>query len=881
MSSEPGENGERLHAARVAALFGVAPTAYVATLANASLLLVILWGPYTAGALLGWFGALVAMSLARAALHRSYARAAVPRDARGWERRFALGAVASGALWTIPPAVFFPESEPLLQLAVIFIVGGSIIGAAGVYAPSRAAFYGFSALPYFGMILQLAMQPGRTYPLLALMVLVFGAVVVRVYRDIHGSIVKTLRTQIENEALIGRLARNEAQMRDAIESFPEGIAVYDVEDRLLVCNETYARVYGGGKSAARLAGTPYPVIAQNAFEAEVVPADYAGRREAWLEERLARRRSGAGAVRQYQTRDGRWLQGRFVRSRGGGIVSVFTDVTELRQAQDAYGKVLAEENLVLDTLPVGVAFLANRVILRCNRRLEQMLGYGPGELNGKSARVLYASEEAWRSAGEGYLRLQQGAVLEGGLELARRDGTKLWCRLLTRALDPAAPQESAIVAFSDSAERHAAEQALRKSEAMYRNLVETSNDLIWSVDGEGRWTYLNPAAAQRIYGCQPGELLGHEFREVLAQEVRDRDLAVFRRILGGESVFDYQTRHLRRDGTAVDLSFNAIPLRDATGAIVGATGTAHDVTGEKTAAAALHESVERLRLAVEAADLVYWEWDRDTDQLHWGRDPATVLGVQEGHVRKWSEYRELVHPEDRERYVATALSAWESIAPCSSEYRVIGRDGRVAWISSSGKTLADASGRAYRMIGVSQDITEAKRQEEEARFLAYHDTLTGLPNRRLLDDRLRQVLFLAQRRDARVAVMMVDLDRFKQVNDALGHRAGDAVLREAAHRLTGCVRKADTLARHGGDEFAVVLPDLQLEADCQVVAEKILRALEPPFRVDGREFAIGASIGISLYPADAGDGETLLRNADVAMYRAKQLGRNNYRFYGR
>ena len=112
-------------------------------------------------------------------------------------------------------------------------------------------------------------------------------------------------------------------------------------------------------------------------------------------------------------------------------------------------------------------------------------------------------------------------------------------------------------------------------------------------------------------------------------------------------------------------------------------------------------------------------------------------------------------------------------------------------------------------------VTERKHREEEARFLAYHDTLTGLPNRRLLDDRLRQAVFLAQRRDARVAVMVVDLDRFKQVNDELGHRAGDVVLREAAQRIAGCVRKADTLARHGGDEFVVVIPDLRLEGECQ------------------------------------------------------------------
>jgi diguanylate cyclase (GGDEF)-like protein/PAS domain S-box-containing protein len=686
------------------------------------------------------------------------------------------------------------------------------------------------------------------------------------------------RTRRRSEERIPRSAGNEAQLRDAIESFPEGIAVFDADDRLVVCNESYARVYGAGKRARELAGTPYTEIAQNALWTEVIPPEYAGRAEQWLAERLKRRKAVTGAARRYQTVDGRWLHGRWVRSRDGGIVSMFT---ELRRTQDAYGQVVAQESLVLDTLPVGIAFLAERVIVRCNRRLEQMLGYGPDELNGQSSRMLYPSDDVWRAAGEGYGVLRGGAVHEGEMKLRRKDGAVLYCQVVARATDPEAPQRSAIVTYIDISERHAAELALRKSEAMFRNLVETSNDLIWSVDLAGRWTYLSPDAVRRIYGCEPGEMLGREFRETIAQEVTERDLAVFTRILAGESVFDYQTRHLRRDGSRVDLSFNAIPLRDAAGAVVGATGTARDVTLENTAAAMQYENVEKLRLAVDAAELTYWEWERATDQLHWGRDPSALVGNSSGRNTRWSEYLEIVHPEDRDRYLATVTSAWEQAGVCSNEYRVIRSDGRVVWLSSHGKTLADNAGKVYRMIGVSQDITERKRQEEEARFLAYHDTLTGLPNRRLLDDRLRQAVFLAQRRDTRVAVMVIDLDRFKQVNDALGHRAGDAVLREAAHRIEGCVRKADTLARHGGDEFVVVIPDLHQDGDCQVVAEKILRAMEPPFRVDGREFSIGASIGVSLYPADAGDGESVLRNADAAMYRAKQLGRNNYRFYGR
>jgi diguanylate cyclase (GGDEF)-like protein/PAS domain S-box-containing protein len=870
---------ERLAAARVAALFGVAKTAYATSLAAGLLLCAILWDSFAAPALLGWLAVLVALVLARIVLHRSYLRDPGRHAPRAWEARFGAGAIAAGIVWSLPAALFFPAGDPLLQMAVIFVVGGSVIGAAGVYAASPLAFFGFCVPPILAAAVQLSLQAGRTYPLLAMLALVFGVAMVRVFKDIHGHIVGTLRERTENELLLARVAQSEAQLRDAIESFPEGIAVFDREDRLVVCNESYARDYGGGKRARELAGTPYAVIAQNAMATEVMPPEYAGRRAQWLQERLERRQGTAGAVRLLQTVDGRWLHGRWVHSRDGGIVSMFADVTELRRAQDAYGQVVAEEKLVLDTLPVGVAFMVERMIVRCNRRLEQMLGYGPGELNGKSTRVLYPSDEVWRSAGEGYGLLRGGAVHEGEMKLQRKDGTVLYTQVVARATEPDAPQASLIITFSDISERHAAELALRKSEAMFRNLVETSNDLVWSLDAAGRWTYLSPDAARRIYGCEPGELLGRELRGMCVPEVAERDAAVFGRILAGEAMFDYETRHLRRDGSHVDLSFNAIPLRDATGAVLGATGTARDVSLEKAAAAELHESVERLRLAVDTADLQYWEWDRETDSMRFGRGPQA--GAHDARRMRFGEYLVQVHEEDRERLRDASLATQHSGEPYELEFRIIGRSGRVRWMHARGKAIPDRRGEISRVIGVSQDITERKRQEEEARFLAYHDTLTGLPNRRLLDDRLRQAVFLAQRRDARVAVMVVDLDRFKQVNDALGHRAGDSVLREAAHRIAGCVRKADTLARHGGDEFVVVIPDLHQDGDCQVVAEKILRSLEPPFVVDGREFTIGASIGVSLYPADAGDGEGVLRNADAAMYRAKQLGRNNYRFYGR
>jgi diguanylate cyclase (GGDEF)-like protein/PAS domain S-box-containing protein len=346
-------------------------------------------------------------------------------------------------------------------------------------------------------------------------------------------------------------------------------------------------------------------------------------------------------------------------------------------------------------------------------------------------------------------------------------------------------------------------------------------------------------------------------------------------------VQNYETRHLRGDGGHVDLSFNVIPLRDPSGAIIGATGTARDVTQTKLADAALYESVERLRLAVDAADLYYWEWSVSEDRFSWGREPGGLLGSSAEDGQAYPDLRTLVHIDDRERFNAAANRTLETGEAYFCEFRIVGREGRIRWLAARGKLVFGNRGRAERIIGVSQDVSDRKRHEEEVQFLAYHDTLTGLPNRRLLDDRLRQAVYSAQRRDTRLAVMVIDLDHFKNVNDTLGHKAGDAVLREVANRLAGCVRKADTLARQGGDEFVIVIPELPLEADCAVVAEKILRTLSPEILVDGRGFSIGASIGIRQFPGDAGDGESLLRNADVAMYRAKELGRNNYRFYGR
>jgi diguanylate cyclase (GGDEF)-like protein len=233
----------------------------------------------------------------------------------------------------------------------------------------------------------------------------------------------------------------------------------------------------------------------------------------------------------------------------------------------------------------------------------------------------------------------------------------------------------------------------------------------------------------------------------------------------------------------------------------------------------------------------------------------------------WSADQRLIACSDSYARLASA-----DPGRASSEYQ--SPDGR--WLRRTIRGLE--GGGSVELVA---DVTELRRAEQAMRLTAYHDTLTGLPNRRLLDDRLRQAIHLAQRRDRMVATLLVHLDDFRQVNDTLGHGVGDVVLREVSQRLSACVRKADTLARAGADEFAIVICDLKQEADCRLIAEKLLQALAAEFRAGGRRLRLAASIGISVFPSDGGDGEALLRNADAAMYRAKQLGRNQFGFFGR
>jgi diguanylate cyclase (GGDEF)-like protein/PAS domain S-box-containing protein len=206
-------------------------------------------------------------------------------------------------------------------------------------------------------------------------------------------------------------------------------------------------------------------------------------------------------------------------------------------------------------------------------------------------------------------------------------------------------------------------------------------------------------------------------------------------------------------------------------------------------------------------------------------------------------------------------------------------DGRETWVLTNKVPLKDCRGQIIGTMGIAQDITGRKEAEARIRHMALHDGLTGLPNRALLKDRLGQAIALACRNRNKVAVLMLDLDRFKNVNDSLGHFAGDRLLEAVSKRLGCCLRESDIVARLGGDEFVIGLPVVVNDEEVELVAEKVMSSLAQPFNIEGHEVPIGVSIGIAQYPADGEDPDALLQTADVAMYEAKKRGRGRYLFF--
>jgi len=440
-------------------------------------------------------------------------------------------------------------------------------------------------------------------------------------------------------------------------------------------------------------------------------------------------------------------------------------------------------------------------------------------------------------------------------------------------------RQDCCMVVSNVTERKLAEEKLRESETLFRTITENVGDLIAMLDTDGRRIYNNPAYRQ-IFGEDDLAIGSNSFNEVHPED-RGYIREIFNRTVATGIGERAEFRFLLKDGTIRHIESEGNVVRDNTGKVSKVVVVSRDVTSRKLAEAALMESEQRFRAIFENAAIGIARISLTGQFLQINEVYCKIVGYsREEMLSQQFNFQQITFPEDRETNMALVkrLLNGESNS-YTLEKRYIHRDGSTVWVNLSASLLRDASGSPMYFINAAQDITGRKALEAQLLHLSNFDILTDLPNRALLGDRTHQALATAKRDKTRMALMYIDLDEFKPINDTLGHNIGDMLLKEAAKRMQSCIRASDTIARIGGDEFVVLLPIIESDQDATVVADKIRHSLCQPFALAGYDVRISSSIGIAVYPDDASDEKTLLNNADAAMYYAKECGCNTVKLF--
>lgn len=422
--------------------------------------------------------------------------------------------------------------------------------------------------------------------------------------------------------------------------------------------------------------------------------------------------------------------------------------------------------------------------------------------------------------------------------------------------------------LGEAVERARTEQALRRSESRLKQLIASTLDAVVSMDRDGNVIEWNPQA-ETTFGLTLRDVIGRPLPRDLIPVLTDA-------IARGLPKRRVEGTARRGDGEEFPVELTIDPV--GSGAEQTFTAFIRDISDRKHAQRELEQREQRFRALVEKSWSGVALLDADLAFSYAGSSTERLLGYAEDDLVNTS-FLAYVHPRDRQpaRETFAELAATAN-REAQTELRFLHKNGAWVWLEVFGQNLLHDPSVGAVVVNY-RDITQRKATEKQLEYQAYYDALTGLPNRLLFRDRIVNAIAQARRHRRGIAVMYLDLDHFKLVNDGLGHSVGDALLSEVAARLQGSIRSSDTISRLGGDEFTILLNDTSSTEAVFGIARKILSSLSRPFRVQGHELFISTSIGISLFPNDGDDVETLLKCADSAMYRAKELGRNQAQLF--
>jgi diguanylate cyclase (GGDEF)-like protein/PAS domain S-box-containing protein len=515
------------------------------------------------------------------------------------------------------------------------------------------------------------------------------------------------------------------------------------------------------------------------------------------------------------------------------------------------------------------------IIISVNDKFCQISGYRKDELIGQDHRILNSGlhskfffKEMWKTIGS-------GEIWRGEIRNRRKDGSYYWVQTtIVPYVDDRGKPYQYVSIRSDITEQKLAEDALLISQERYKSLYKYNFNSIFLMDKSGVIINGNPAF-EKLTGYSETDYQKVSFEDLVSHSCLGEVKKQLDQALHGQ-IERYPCTFLDRDGIEVPVMITHTPII-LDGELTGIYGQAVDLTEEKKILTALKGSEERYRKLVEYSPepiVVH------IDGLIRYANPAFVKMV------KARSAKELIHqsvldfaPPGYSKIVLKRMINLQEIGRFADpvEEKVIRFDGKIIDVEVTGISIEHEGKPA--ILSVIHDITERKELEGKLNYLAYHDTLTGVPNRRLFQEELKKALEEADRDGCIFGVLYLDLDKFKYINDTLGHEIGDELLKQFTSRIQGCLRDSEILARMGGDEFTILLPELSEDEDAEAVAERILAVLQEKWEVGSQQITTTSSIGIATYPRAGTTARELLKNADIALYKAKENGRNTYEVF--
>ena len=568
------------------------------------------------------------------------------------------------------------------------------------------------------------------------------------------------------------------------------------------------------------------------------------------------------------------------------LYSIIHDVTERKRTERALQQSEEKFRSIFDHASVGIVqSTRDGHLVTANVTMARMLGYDSVD----ELLQVDMARDVWFSAAEREYLFRKfeprGYATDVEVRWKRRDGIPIWVQINAHAIKSPSGATYFEGFIYDITNRKLAEDSLAAANTQRKAVLDAATRVsIIATDPGGTITVFN-TGAERLLGYSASEMIGrrslddlHDPQELAARgseltaelqrPVEGFDALVQRAAV--EEVEEREWTYVRAGGERRTFLVSVTALRAEDGSITGFLHVGTDITERKEAEEMLRTQSAAMTASMDGIGIV----DDRLRFTHVNDALAKLHGYTRAQSMIGHTLDDLYDGPERERLLNNIIPAVRSRGRWRGEATGRRRDG-FSFPQEISLTAIDDHG----MVCVVRDITERTYAEEQIKHLAYHDALTGLPNRLLFKDRLTVALSHAQRDNTRAAVLYLDLDRFKIINDSLGHNVGDQLLQAVATRIASCVRESDTVARLGGDEFTLLVPALGHSEDAAVVAQKILDAIRYPFHIEGREFFTTTSVGISIYPEDGTDAATLIKNADTAMYQAKELGRDNYQLF--